>query len=336
MSDTNNKKRILTGDNTTGKLHVGHYVGSLESRVKLQNEYETIILAADLHALAYPKYIQDTSLVNEGTYGVVIGNLAAGLDPNKVTFFVDSAVPEISELGLIFTMLVTTPRILRNPTIKDEIRDKNLGDNYSLGFLNFPVLMAADILAAKADLVPVGEDQLPHLELTKEIVKKFNSTYGEVLKDPKPLIGRISRLIGVDGNAKMTKSLNNTIFLDESAESLKQKIMSMYTDPNRIRATDPGKVEGNPVFIYHDAFNPNKDEVEDLKTRYRVGKVGDVEVKTKLFQAMDSFLEPIREKHVFYQQSPDLVKDLVNEGNKKVQVIAQETLTQVKQALKLF
>jgi tryptophanyl-tRNA synthetase len=335
MKDTNSKKRILTGDNTTGKLHVGHYVGSLENRAKLQDEYETIILAADLHALAYPKYIENTQLITEGTFGVIIGNLAAGLDPDKVTFFVDSAIPEISELALIFTMLVTTPRILRNPTIKDEIRDKNLGDNYSLGFLNFPVLMAADILAAQADLVPIGEDQLPHLELTREIARKFNSTYGEVLIEPKPLVGRIARLIGTDGNAKMTKSLGNTIFLNEPTSSLKEKIMSMYTDPNRIHATDPGKVEGNPVFIYHDAFNPNIQEVEDLKERYQKGTVGDVEVKTKLFNAMEGFLSPIRDKHHYYEQKPELVLELIHEGNKKVQKIAQDTLSQVKLALKL-
>ncbi len=336
METQTNKKRILTGDNTTGNLHVGHYVGSLENRVKLQDEYEMFIIGADLHALAYPKYIENTQLVADGTYGVIVGNLAAGLDPEKVTFFVDSAIPQISELAIIFSMLVTTPRILRNPTIKDEIRDKGLNDTYSLGFLNFPLLMAADILAAKADLVPIGEDQLPHLELTKEIVHKFNAAYGQVLKEPKPLVGRIARLIGTDGNAKMTKSLNNTIFLDEPTQSLKAKIMSMYTDPNRIHATDPGKVEGNPVFSYHDAFNPNKTEVEELKQRYRAGKVGDVEVKTQLFSAMEAFLTPIREKHAFYQAKPDFIKEIVHEGNKKVEKIASQTLAEVTDALKLL
>jgi tryptophanyl-tRNA synthetase len=336
MSNNLEKKRILTGDNTTGNLHVGHYVGSLENRVKLQDEYELIIVAADLHALAYPKYIENTQLVAQGTYGVIVGNLAAGLDPEKTTFFVDSAIPQISELALLFSMLVTTPRILRNPTIKDEIRDKGLTDTYSLGFLNFPLLMAADILAANADLVPIGQDQLPHLELTKEIVHKFNSTYKPVLKEPQPLIGRIARLIGTDGNSKMTKSLGNAIFLNEPKDSLKAKIMSMYTDPNRIHATDPGKVEGNPVFIYHDAFNPNKAEVEDLKQRYRAGKVGDVEVKTKLLLAMETFLAPIQERHAYYESKPDLIKDLLNEGNKKVEQIASQTLLQVKEALQLF
>ena len=329
------KKRILTGDNTTGKLHVGHYVGSLENRLKFQNEYETIIIAADLHALAYPKYIVDTKLVQEGTIQVILGNLAAGLDPEKVTFFVDSGVPEICELSFIFSTLISSNRILRNPTIKDEIRDKSLGDTYSLGFLNFPVLMASDILAAKADLVPIGEDQLPHLELTKEIVTKFNGTFKPILKEPKPHVGRVARLVGTDGNAKMSKSLNNTIYLDESSDSLKEKIKRMYTDPTRVHSTDPGKVVGNPVFEYHDAFNTNKAEVEDLKQRYLVGKVGDVEVKDKLYNAMEDFLSPIRERYIKYAAMPDMVYELLHEGIKKVRSIAANTLDEVKEAMYL-
>lgn len=329
------KKRILTGDNTTGKLHVGHYVGSLENRLKFQDDYETIVIAADLHALAYPKYIIDTTLVRDGIVQAVLGNLAAGLDPEKVTFFVDSGVPEICELAFIFSTLISTNRILRNPTIKDEIRDKSLGDTYSLGFLNFPILMASDILAAKADLVPIGEDQLPHLELTREIVAKFNGTFKPVLKEPTAHVGRVARLMGIDGNAKMSKSLNNTIYLDESTPSLKDKIKRMYTDPTRIHATDPGKVEGNPVFDYHDAFNPNKDEVEELKARYRSGKVGDVEVKDKLFIAMDAFLAPIRERYKLYAEKPEFVYELLHEGTKKVRKLAEGTLSEVKEAMYL-
>ena len=329
------KKRILTGDNTTGKLHVGHYVGSLENRLKFQDEFETIIIAADLHALSYPKYIVDTMLVHDGTMQVILGNLAVGLDPEKVTFFVDSGVPEICELAFIFSTLVSTNRILRNPTIKDEIREKDLGDTYSLGFLNFPLLMASDILGAKADLVPIGEDQLPHLELTREIVAKFNGTFNDVLKEPTPHIGRVARLMGIDGNTKMSKSLKNANYLDESTQSLKDKIKRMYTDPTRIHAYDPGKVEGNPVFDYHDAFNPNKEEVLDLKERYRKGQVGDVEVKDKLFIAMEAFIAPIRERYNMYIGKEDYIYQILDEGTKKVRKIAEGTLNEVKEAMYL-
>lgn len=330
------KKRILTGDNTTGRLHVGHFVGSHENRVKLQDEYETFIILADMHSLAYPKYINDINTVHNSVYSVAIGNLALGLGPNKVTFFYESGIPEIYELATIFSMLVSHNRVLRNPTIKEEIRDKNLGDNYSLGFINFPLLQVADILCVKADLVPVGEDQMPHVELTNEVVRKFNSNYGQTFNEVEGRVGRIKRLVGTDGNAKMTKSLNNTIYLNETSESLKKKIMGMYTDPNRVHATDKGKVEGNPVFIYHDAFNPNEDEVADLKARYKAGKVGDVEVKEKLFIAMDAFLGPVRTKYHEYEQDLDLVKEILVEGTKKTRIEAQKTLKEVKEKLKLF
>ena len=261
------KKRILTGDNPTGKLHLGHYVGSLENRVKLQDEYETFLILADMHALAYPKYVGDPKAVADSTIEVALDYLAVGLDPKKVTIFAESLVPEIYELATIFSMLVTHARALRNPTIKDEIRDKSLGDAFSLGFINFPILQAADILCVQADLVPVGEDQLAHIEQTNEIVRKFNSLYGgTVLKEVKGLVGRVKRLVGTDGNAKMTKSLGNSIYLSDSKEELREKVMKMYTDPKRIHPTDPGTVEGNPVFVYHDVFNPDKAEVEDLKS----------------------------------------------------------------------
>lgn len=328
-------KTILTGDNTTGRLHLGHYVGSLENRIKLQNEYKTYIILADLPALAYPKYINDVQTVSDSIIDVMLDNLAVGIDPKKAIYFQESAIPEISELTLIFTMLVSHSRALRNPTIKEEIRDKSLGDSYSLGFINFPILMAADILSVNADLVPVGEDQLPHLEQTNEIVRKFNSSYGETLKEVQGLVGRVRRLIGIDGNAKMSKSLNNAIYLSDIEAEVKRKVMSMYTDPKRLHATDPGTVEGNPVFIYHDAFNPNKLEVDDLKERYRAGKVGDVEVKTKLFVALNTFLTPIREKRCYYEQHMAQVIDILHAGNKVVQQEAQETLEKVLSALKL-
>lgn len=329
------KKRILTGDNTTGKLHIGHYVGSLENRVKLQHDYETFIILADMHALAYPKYISEPQIVGDATLDVAIGNLAAGIDPEVTTIYVESQIPEVFELGVILSMLTSYSRALRNPTIKDEIRDKNLGDTYSLGFIVFPTLMAADIMCVNANLVPVGEDQLPHLEYTRELVNKFNTTYGDTFHMPEGLVGRVARLIGLDGNAKMTKSLGNTIFLDESRDALKQKVMSMYTDPSRIHATDPGKVEGNPVFIYHDTFNQNKEEVNDLKQRYKNGKVGDVEVKEKLFNALDAFLEPIRERYAYYDTNRAKVREILENGTQKTRAIAKETLDIVLDKLKL-
>ncbi len=328
-------KRILTGDNTTGKLHIGHFVGSLENRVRLQHEYETFIILADMHALAYPKYIADTSVVGASIVDVAIGNLAVGLDPQKVTIFQESAIPEMYELGILFSMLVSFNRVLRNPTIKDEIREKSLGDNYSLGFINFPVLMAVDILSVNADLVPIGEDQVPHLELTRELATKFNSMFGETFRVPEPLVGRVARLVGTDGNTKMTKSLNNTIFLDEPEDTLKAKIMSMYTDPKRLRATDPGTVEGNPVFSYHDAFNTNIAEVQELKDRYTKGTVGDVEVKEKLFVAINETLAPVRERYIYYENHKDDVMDIIKQGSIKTREIVADTLHTVRAKMKL-
>ncbi len=332
----NKQKRILTGDNATGKLHLGHYVGSLENRIRLQNEYDTFIICADLHAFAYPKYAENPDLVAQSVLDVTTDNLAAGLDPKKVKFFTESSIPEIYELSAILSMIVSHARVMRNPTLKEEIKVKNMGENYSLGFVNFPVFQVADILCVNADLVPVGEDQVPHLELTREIAKKFNKTYGDVFVEPEPLIGRIKRLVGIDGGAKMTKSLDNTIYLSESKENLRKKVKSMYTDPNRLKPTDPGVVEGNPVFSYHDAFNPNLEEVADLKARYLVGKVGDVEVKDKLFNALDVFLEPMRERRVQYEKSPELVYDILRHGIKITREEAQKILGEVKEKMKLL
>lgn len=332
-----NKKRILTGDNTTGRLHLGHFVGSLENRVKLQDDYETFIIVADLHAFAYPKYVESPEVVSQSVIDVALDNLSVGLDPQKVTFFVESGVPEIFELSTIFSMLVPHARALRNPTIKDEIRDKGMGEHYSVGFLNYPIMMAADILCAQTDLVPVGEDQLPHLELTNEIVRKFTNIYGEgALKEIKGMVGRIKRLVGTDGNVKMTKSLGNCIFLSDSKEAVKKSVMSMFTDPTRVRANDPGHIEGNPVFIYHDAFNTNLTEVAELKERYTKGTVGDVEVKEKLLVALEKILEPIRERRAYYESHMDEVHDILTSGTKKVRIEAAKTLEAVREAMKLY
>lgn len=327
------KKRILTGDNPTGELHVGHYVGSLQNRVKLQDEYETFIITADMHAFSYPKYVDNPKEVSESVRKVLLGNLAAGLDPEKTTFFVESGIPELYELATIFSMLVTHNRALRNPTLKEEIKEKNMGDSFSLGFVNFPILQVADILCVKAHLVPVGEDQLPHIELTREVARKFNSTYGETFPEPEGKVGKVDRLVGLDGNYKMTKSLDNTINLNEPEEELKRKIMGMYTDPKRVHATDPGTVEGNPVFIYHDAFNPNKEEVGDLKERYTKGEVGDVEVKEKLYKAMSEFLKPIRERYQEYEKDMSKVEEILKTGTEKTRKIVQQTLQETKEKM---
>jgi tryptophanyl-tRNA synthetase len=326
---------MLTGDNATGKLHLGHFVGSLQNRVKLQKDYETFIIIADMHAFAYPKYVENPDVIAKSVFEVTMANLAVGMDPEKTHFFPESAVPEIYQLSTIFSMLVSHNRALRNPTLKEEIRDKDLGDKFSLGFINFPILQAADILCVKADLVPIGEDQLPHIELTREIARKFNNTYGQTFKEPEPLVGKVARLIGTDGNAKMSKSLDNTIYLNEPEESLKQKVMNMYTDPNRIHPTDPGVVEGNPVFIYHEAFNTNSEEVADLKGRYLTGKVGDVEVKEKLYEALNQFIAPIREKYNYYETHLEEVREIIQKGTKVTRREAQKTLEEAKQKMNL-
>jgi tryptophanyl-tRNA synthetase len=327
------KKRILTGDRPTGYLHLGHYVGTLKNRVQMQDDYDSFLLVADVQALTdnftNPEKVRD-NVVND-----VIGNLAAGVDPKKVTFFIQSLIPQIAELTVFFANLVTVARLERNPTVKEEIKQKDLTKSLPLGFFMYPVSQAADILVVRGEVVPTGEDQVPMVEQTREIARKFNSLYGEVFPEPEVVVGEIARLVGTDGNAKMSKSLGNTIYLRDDAETVKQKIMSMYTDPKRIHPTDPGTVEGNPVFVYHDAFNENKEEVEDLKQRYRQGTVGDVEVKEKLAVAINNFLEPIRERHLYYEQHVDEVHDLIKEGNKRALAEAQETMEAVRHAMKI-
>lgn len=330
-------KRILTGDNTTGKLHLGHFVGSLENRVKLQDEYETFIVLADMHSFAYPKYVESPDVIRASVKEVLMDNLAVGLDPKKVTFFAESQVPEIYELAVIFSMLVSHNRVLRNPTLKEEIKDKQMGDNYSLGFINFPLLQVADILSMGADLVPVGEDQLPHLELTNEIARRFNQVYGGNLKEIEGKVGRVKRLIGTDGNAKMTKSLNNAIYLSDSSQEVEKKVMSMYTDPTRIHPTDPGHVEGNPVFIYLDAFASESDkaQVTSYRNAYTKGEVGDIEVKKFLVNVLNNFLDPIRKRRAEYEKDPELVEGILREGTERARKEAQKTLEEVKKAIKL-
>lgn len=326
------RKRILTGDRPTGKLHLGHYVGSLANRVRLQDEYECFFLIADFHALttAY----EDPSQIGDNVRELVLDYLSVGIDPRRSTIYLQSLVPEVCELFLLFSMLISVPRLQRVPTLKEMIRDLKL-ETASLGLLSYPVLQAADIMMVRAHLVPVGKDQASHLEVTREIARRFNELYREVFPIPETLIGDVPTLVGIDGKAKMSKSLGNAILLAEEPEELKRKVMSMYTDPTRIRATDPGHVEGNPVFIYHDAFNDDKAEVEELKERYRAGRVGDVEVKRRLIAALERFLAPIRERRARYAADPNLVHDIIVEGSKRARAEARETLRLVREAMGL-
>jgi len=329
-----NKKRILTGDRPTGPLHLGHYVGTLKNRVALQEEYDCFFIMADLHTLTTAASKEKTSTINDRVRGLVLDYLSVGIDPQKCTIYQQSRVPEVAYLSLIFSNLVTVPRAQRVPTLKDVMHDLHI-EQPSLGLLNYPVLQAADILMVKANLVPVGRDQESHVEVTREVARDFNKIFGVVFPEPKALIGEVGTLVGTDGQVKMSKSIGNCIYLSDDEETVNKKVKGMYTDPTRIRPTDPGHVEGNPVFIYHDAFNENKAEVADLKDRYIKGQVGDVEVKTKLAAALNKFLSPIRERRAKFEGNEELIKSIIDEGSKKAQVEAQKTLNEVLEAMGL-
>lgn len=325
------KPRLLTGDRPTGRLHLGHYVGSLANRVKLQHQYDAFFIIADLHTLT-TKPERDTIREIPGNIReIVLDYLAVGIDPEISTIFVQSAIPETYELNLLFEMLVTVPRLERLPSLKEMARDANL-DSMPFGLLGYPVLQAVDILLPRAELVPVGKDNVAHVELAREIARRFNLLYDTVFPEPDALVGEVPRLVGTDGNAKMSKSLDNAIYLSDDAATVETKVKSMYTDPKRLRATDPGTVKGNPVFIYHDAFNSNKDEVAGLKERYRAGKVGDVEVKAKLAKAINDFLDPIRERRAHHLAHPLLLKDVLASGIRRMQAEAKETMRLVREA----
>jgi tryptophanyl-tRNA synthetase len=326
------RKRILTGDRPTGRLHVGNYVGTLANRVKLQDAYETFLLVADHHMLTTK--LEGLSEIEQNIREDVIDNLAVGVDPEKVTYILQSLVPQIPELHLYFSMLVSVPRVQRIPTLKDQLRDHGLAQP-TYGLLGYPVLQAADILIVKGDLVPVGRDQESHIELTREIARRFNDTFAPVFPIPESLIPDMGLLPGIDGREKMGKSLDNAIYLGDDAKTVEKKVMAMYTDPNRVRADMPGRVEGNPVFVYHDTFNPDKAEVDDLKTRYREGKVGDVEVKRKLLAAMEKFLAPIRERRAELTAKPKLVDEILTAGSERARREAAVTIHEVRQAMRL-
>ncbi len=327
------KKRILTGDRPTGKLHLGHYVGSLANRVRLQDEYECFFIIADLHTLTTRPEREHILKIRHNVREIVLDYLAAGIDPEKSVIFVQSAIPGTYELNLIFEMLVSVPRLERIPTLKDMARDANL-QTMPFGLLGYPVLQAADILLPRAHLVPVGKDNQAHVEVTRELARRFNRLYGQVFPIPEALLSEVPTLVGIDG-AKMSKSRGNAIYLSDNGATVERKVHGMYTDPQRVRADVPGRVEGNPVFIYHETFNPNAEEVKDLKERYCRGKVGDVEVKEKLARAINGFLDPIRERRARYETQPGLIEEILASGIRRMRQESDETMRLVHEAMGL-
>ena len=325
--------RVVSGMRPTGRLHLGHLVGALSNWVRLQDQYDCFYFVADWHALT--SEYADTSRVVENSYDMVADWIAAGLDPEQCTFFVQSLVPEHAELFLLLSMVVPVPWLERVPTYKEQQEDLKDRDLSTLGFLGYPLLQTADVAIYDAKFVPVGEDQVAHLELSREVVRRFNNVFGDTLHEPQPMLTRVSRLPGIDGDKKMSKSIGNTIHLSDDPETVVKRVRQMYTDPKRVRADIPGTVEGNPVFIYHDTFNPDTAEVEDLKERYRAGRVGDVEVKTKLAKALNAHLDPIRARRAAVLAKPGTVQDILHEGSKKARRVAEETMDRVRRAVKL-
>ena len=342
------KRVVLTGERPTGPLHIGHYVGSLKNRVKLQNEGnydEMYLFAADAQALT--DNFENPQKVRDNVFEVALDNLACGIDPDKVNYFIQSEVPELTELTFYYMNLVTVSRLYRNPTVKEEIKLRGFEESIPAGFFTYPVSQTADITAFKANIVPVGEDQLPMLEQAREIVRKFNSIYGNTLVEPYELLPENvneRRLVGIDGNAKMSKSLDNCIYLKDSAEEIRRKVFSMYTDPNHIKIDDPGKVEGNVVFTYLDIFCkedsfekylPEYKNLDELKAHYQRGGLGDVKIKKFLNDVLQEELKPIREKREQLSQNPEYVYDVLRKGTAKARLKAQETLREVKKAMML-
>ena len=326
------KPRVVSGLRPTGKVHLGHLAGALRNWASLQDEYECFYFIADWHALTSD--YADTSGLTDYAYDNIVDWVAAGLDPERSTIFVQSLVPEHAELYLLLSMVVPTPWLERVPTYKEQIEQLASKDLSTIGFLGYPLLQTADVIMYNAHYVPVGEDQVPHLELSREVVRRFHNFYGELFVEPQPLLTKFPRLPGLD-NRKMSKSYGNSIDLSDDAETVRKKVMQMYTDPKRIRADIPGTVEGNPVFMYHDAFNPDAAGVEDLKARYRAGRVGDVEVKQKLVAAINAMLDPIRERRAELVARPERVREIAHEGSTRARAVAQATMKRVRAAVKL-
>lgn len=331
------KKVILTGDRPTGKLHIGHYVGSLKNRVELQNSglYESFIMIADQQALT--DNARNPEKIRNSLIQVALDYLSVGIDPTKSTIFVQSQIPELHELTMQYLNLVTVSRLYRNPTVKEEIKQKEFNNSIPAGFFIYPVSQAADITAFKAEIVPVGDDQLPMIEQAREIVRTFNSLYGEVLVEPKAVLPPkgSGRLPGTDGKAKMSKSIGNCIYLSDDEDTVRKKVMSMYTDPNHIRVEDPGQVEGNTVFTYLDAFCKEKDVLEEMKEHYTRGGLGDVKVKKYLNEVLQAELEPIRKRRAEYESDIDEIYNILKKGSDKAREIATATLKEVREVIGL-
>lgn len=325
---------ILTGDRPSGPLHLGHYLGSLENRVALQDTYKQYIIIADVQALT--DNFDNPDKVRENVLQVALDYLAVGIDPQKSTIFIQSLIPQIAELTIFFFNFVSVNRLKRNPTIKTEMAQKGYDENVTVGFLTYPIHQVADIACVKGSLVPVGEDQLPMIEQANEIIRSFNRTYNaEVLVEAKPLISRVSRLPGTDGKNKMSKSLGNAIYLSDSADVVSKKVMSMYTDPDHIRVSDPGKIEGNAVFSYLDIFDTDKAAVAELKAHYRKGGLGDVVLKRRLIDVLNAFIDPIRNRRMEFEQDPGQVLDILFKGSEQVRDVAQQTMNDVRKAMRI-
>jgi len=328
------QSRMLTGDRPTGKLHLGHYVGSIANRVRLQDAYQCFFIIADLHMLTTRNTRADIERSAGNGRDMVLDMLAAGIEPENATFYLQSAIPEVGDLNTLFQNLVTVPRLERIPSLKDMARDSGK-EEMPYGLLGYPVLQAADILCVKAHAVPVGKDNAAHVEITREIARRFNHLYGETFPVPEMIHAEVPMLVGTDGQAKMSKSLGNTILLSDDAAEVRRKVMGMYTDPDRVRADVPGRVEGNPVFVYHDAFNDDKAQVADLKERYQTGRVGDVEVKEKLAAVINRLLDPMRERRARFAAEPGLVDRLIVEGTERTREVVRQTAFDARKAMGL-
>ncbi len=330
----NNLPRALTGDRPTGPLHLGHYVGSLLNRLVLQDTHKQYVMIADIQALT--DNFENPEKVHENVLQVAYDYLAVGIDPKKTTIFIQSMIPEIAELTIFYMNLVTISRLQRNPTVKAEIQQKGLTKKLTAGFLCYPISQAADISFIKANVVPVGEDQLPMIEQTNEIVRAFNRIYKtDVLVEAQALVPKIARLPGTDGAAKMSKSLGNAIYLSDPSDVIAKKVMSMYTDPHHLRVADPGKVEGNTVFAYLDAFDPRTDQVQELKDHYQKGGLGDVVLKKRLIEVLEGIIGPIRERRKHFEQDKEYVLSVLKEGTQKTHEEAHKTMKEIRRAMKL-
>jgi tryptophanyl-tRNA synthetase len=330
------KKRLLTGDRPTGKLHLGHYVGSLKYRVALQDTYECFLIIADLHTLTTKPDKESILQIRENTRENVLDYLATGIDPKKTTIYLQSEIPAAYEMNLFFEMLVSLNRLSGLPSLKEMARNAHISDDMiPFGLIGYPVLQSADILMFKPHLVPVGKDNEAHIELTRDIARRFNLYYGDFFPLPEILPIQTPTLVGTDNKGKMSKSAGNCIFLSDDAKTVEKKVAGMYTDPNRIHAHIPGTVEGNPTFIYHDVFNDQKDEVADLKTRYQEGTIGDVDVKKSLAAALNRFLNPFRERRALFEKEKGLVEEIVYEGTLKVKEITDKNLKEMKSLMGL-